>query len=116
MKTKKKLYCVTLDWDRGDNEQGDFCEKVWANDVDAAIKELATRMADLSEDLTRKERKVAIDNWIANAGPYAAEDVACSIKNDIHDLLAGPSGTLSKEAERAKRVIFDLLALYGGVE
>lgn len=117
MKIKLKLFRVTLPWETNDSEQGDFCENVWAKNGDAAIRELATRMADTCDtDMSRKERKDMIDNLIAGAQPYAAEDVVCNLKGDIHDLLAGPSGTLSKEEEHVKCVIFDLLNLYGGVE
>lgn len=113
MKTKLKLYRVTLAWARNDAEQGDFCEMVWAKDDDAAVKELAGRMAD-SQDLTGRARKEAIDQWIADAG-YAADDVSLSIKHDVSALLAGPGGAPSKQAVHAQRVIEDLLALYAGI-
>lgn len=109
MKTKKKLFKVTLDWNDDAEDFSTYTGTRWAKDQAAAIRSVAAEMAnDLECD--GKERREYIAGRAAGA---VVDDVACSVKSDIHDLLAGPGGTLTVEAKRAKRVIFDLLAAYG---
>lgn len=113
MKTKKKLYRVTLPWDGGD-DAGDYQDSVWAKDAETAIRYVASLMADSCAGvMTSKERKAFIKERIAEASGYAAEDVAEGVANDIGLLLAGPSGApLSKDAEAAKHTILHLLAVF----
>ncbi len=114
MKPKLKLYCVTIPWDANDHETGDYAAKFWATGTAAAVEMCATEMADSNtEKMTRKERKALIEAYIDGSYSYAAEDVACSVKSDLHDLLAGPKNEMSKEANHVYRVILDLLALHG---
>jgi hypothetical protein len=112
MKTKKKCYRVTLDWQRNDVEQGTYSDKVWAKDVATAVKIIASEMADALR-LTGKGRRERIDEWITSAGAFAVDDIAIDIKNDLYDLMAGEGGVMSTDTQRAYRVILDLLALHG---
>lgn len=110
MKTTKRLYRVTLNWENTD--EGDYCTKVWAKDHDAAVFATAVEMADEMKR-TGKGRKEFIDALVANASAHSTDDVLCCVRNDLHDLLAGPNDTMSKEATHVYRVILDLLALRG---
>lgn len=115
-----KLFRGTIPWARNDVEQGDFCENVWAENDQAAIAELASRMVDIEEDgllpdemRTEDERAERLQEFIDNAGPYAAEEIALNIKNDILALLAGPEGEMTEQADAAYDTICDLLDQYG---
>lgn len=113
MKTKLKLYRVTLDWD-SDPSEGTFTHKVWAKDAAAALKATANEMAD-AQSLAGKDRRDAIAIWSNVDINYAVEDIAIEVKDSVYALLIGPTNTgLSKEAEHARRVILDLLEIYGG--
>lgn len=112
MKTKKKLqlYRVTLPWDANDREEGDYCDTVWAKDEDAAVRSVATDMANASpEELSRKEYRAMIAEFIDGGGNYPVDPVYINVAIDIDRLLAGPSGQMSPEAQKAKDTIIFLL-------
>ena len=112
MKTKLTLYRVTLDWDRNDAEQGDYCSNVWAVDQQAAIKAIAGEMSD-GQLLKGKERRKAIAEW-STCGQGCAEDVLGMVRNHVRDLMGGPKNDgLSNMQMSAYGVIFDLLDLHG---
>lgn len=111
MKTKLRLFRVTLPWGLG---EGDYCESVWAKDDDEAIKKVATNMADGRDHETKAERRGFIEERIANAEPYAAEEVAVTIQDAVYNLLAGPKGgALDPKREAVRCTIINLLHLYG---
>lgn len=113
MKTKQRLYCVTLPWSAWEPEQGDFCETVWAKDAETAIKKLAARMVDNRYD-GRVSRAQLQRQYVDGAGPYAAEDVRIRIESDLLNLLAGPTGIMPSGAGVAYNCIKDLMKIYGG--
>ena len=65
-----ELFCVTLDWQPGDDEQGDYSVSVWAVDEDDAIRQVAEEMADSGEKSfeTEAERVAYIQCVIDGAG------------------------------------------------
>jgi hypothetical protein len=86
-----QLYVVTLDWP--DSGTGDFCESAWAENEYDAIRQVAERMEDLGSGLTdddEEERRQWIEDVIARAGPYAAEDALPRVLEDLTGLLRGP--------------------------
>jgi hypothetical protein len=107
-KPPKRLFRVTLDWLNDD--EGDYCTLLWADDDESAILGTAKEMANNDEtERTRKERKEFIDELVANAGPYAAEDVANGLSSVLIELLAGPRHKLSKKAEATYNEVVRLL-------
>lgn len=85
-----ELFNVTLDWEQGDDEQGDYATATWALDEDDAIRQVAEEMADSGEvhHETDADRTAYIQRVIAGAGPYAAERVIDTIRSDLGNLLA----------------------------
>lgn len=114
-KSALKLYLVTLDWNGNNDEEGDYCDKVWAKNADQAIKKLATDMAwhDDSGCETAKERKQFIADTVASAGPYAASLVASTVLSNCQDLMAGPKNEMSAVAAADFATIAAILKKYG---
>ncbi|AZG12123.1 MULTISPECIES: hypothetical protein [Cupriavidus] len=117
-----ELFCVTLDWQPGDDEQGDYSVSVWAVDEDDAIRQVAEEMADSGEKSfeTEAERVAYIQCVIDGAGQYAAEHVKNRLLSDLDNLLrndrpealkaikaildgADPAGSTTPAADDAKR-------------
>lgn len=113
MKTAKHLFRVTLPWAYNDSEQGDYCVMVWAKDAAAAILATANMMASERTKDTPAQRKVAVNELVAGAGPYAAEDVAHVFSDALKELLAGPRGKPSKAAQTAHTEIVNILTKRG---
>lgn len=84
-----QLFNVTLDWEPGDDEQGDYATSVWAVDEDDAIRRVAEEMADSGEveHDTNEERAAYIERVIEGAGQYAAERVQDALIRDLGNFL-----------------------------
>lgn len=113
MKTPKRLFRVTLDWNSNDREEGDYCTTVWAKDADDAILATAILMTEDRTDDTRAERKAFINGLVDAAGPYAAVDVAAGLQDTLRELLAGPRNVMSKATGEAYTDIITLLVKQG---
>lgn len=87
---ERKLYNVTLDWEPGDDEQGDYATSVWALNEDEAIRLVAEEMADSSEveHENDADRAAYIERVIEGAGQFAAELVADAVDRDLANLLS----------------------------
>ncbi|CAE6795334.1 hypothetical protein R70006_05046 [Paraburkholderia domus] len=92
------LYNVTLDWEPGDEEQGDYATSAWARSEDEAIRRVAEEMANSNEVSfdTDEERAEYIERVINGAGPFAAELVKNAVTRDLGDLLADRPDALAK--------------------
>jgi hypothetical protein len=92
------LFNVTLDWEPGDNEQGDYATSVWAVDHDDAIRRVAEEMADSGEVQhdSSTERAEYIERVIRGAGQYAASLVEDTLSNDLENLLKDRPGVLAR--------------------
>lgn len=86
----RKLYNVTLDWEPGDDEQGDYGTSVWARNEDEAIRLVAEEMADSSEveHDDDADRAAYIERVIEGAGQFAAELVEDAVDRDLANLLS----------------------------
>jgi hypothetical protein len=115
MKKPQQLFLVTLDWNRYNQELGDYATTVWAADEKEAIRLVAEEMAEHEDSgcETDAERAEFVANRIAEAGQFAAELVGASLPNKIRELLAGPRSKMTKKAERHYERILALLAVYG---
>lgn len=110
-----RLFMVTLDWNSSNAEEGDYADKTWAPNVDAAIRNIAEEMADSGEvdHESEDERTKFIEALIAGAGPYAAQEVSLGILSDVHELMTGGEDDLSPEAIADYKVIAAIMAKYG---
>jgi hypothetical protein len=115
MLNTKKLYRVTLAWERNDAEQGDYCTTVWAEDDEAAIRMVAEEMASENEDIydDESEKQAAIEQWIIDAPLYGAAEVSAGVIDSIKKLIAGPIGVLDVAANEDFDQIASILLRYG---
>ena len=104
----KRLYNVLLPWGLG---EGDYSTNVWAKDPDAAIKMAAEEMAGEKDFETEKERRDWVRGRVANAEPYACDDVEARVDANVRELLAGPRGD-RKDTAHVHEVIMNLLRMY----
>ncbi|WP_425952944.1 hypothetical protein [Ralstonia pseudosolanacearum] len=84
-----QLFNVTLDWEPGDEEQGDYATSVWAVDSDDAIRRVAEEMANSGEVCFDSDelRSEYIERVVNGAGQFAAELVKDSLDYDLGNLL-----------------------------
>lgn len=110
-----RLFCVILDWNPDNAEEGDYSDSVWAKDEDEAIALIAEEMADSGEEEfdTEAKRQEFIDGIIAGAGLYAATLVANDLPRSIEMLLAGPSSEMTPRAKKDYAKVMGILAKYG---
>ena len=107
-----KLYRVTLDWQQGDPEQGDYCTTVWATDDDEAIRLVAEEMADQLKHDSDKAHEMWVTDRIED-GNGAIEDVAAGLLDTIKTLMAGPGGIMNTPTYQGYEQIVAILAQYG---
>jgi hypothetical protein len=84
---KLDLFVVTIPWSGNNTEEGDYSDKVWATDEDAAILHLATEMADHPD-----------------AGEHANEEKRCIGRNlgqVRHRKPLGPGGGAGSSQDEA---------------
>jgi hypothetical protein len=110
-----RLFVVTLPWNPSDEEEGDYSNKTWAVDDDAAIRNIAEEMADSGEKHhdSDEERDQFVKTLVEAAGPYAAECVGDRLLTDVHDLLTGTDDTISHAAKADFDTIAAVLVNYG---
>ena len=109
------LFLVTLAWNSNGSEEGDYADKTWAPDADAAIRNIAEEMADsgqVSFD-DDAEREKFIEALIAGAGSYAAQEVSLRILPDVHEIMTGGEDDLSPEAIADYKAVAAIMAKYG---
>lgn len=84
-----ELFNVTLDWEPGDDEQGDYSTSVWAINSDDAIRRVAEEMADSGQlsHGSAQERGSYIESVVAGASQFAAELVKDTVSADLANLL-----------------------------
>lgn len=109
-----KLFVVTLEWNPNNSEEGEFSEKVWATDDDAAIAELAERMADDRDSgvYRLEDRPQFLEDIIAGARPHAVTCVADAVMDDISVLIAGPD-EMTEDARADLAIIKAIMHKYG---
>lgn len=93
-----KLFNVTLDWEPGDDEQGDYATSVRAINHDDAIRRVAEEMADSGEVVHNSDadRQQYIQRVIDGAGQYAAELVEDTLAYDLENLLKDRPDALAR--------------------
>ena len=112
---RNRLFCVTLDWNPSNSEEGDYQSNIWARDEEEAIRNIAEEMAD-SGDVTFEsdaDRTAFIKTLIDGAGPYSAVEVASGVLSDVHELMTAGADGLSPEAVADFKAVAAILAKYG---
>lgn len=104
------LHSVTLDWPR--EGEGDFRAFVWAGGLDEAVAKAAAAMADTSPNLSEQDRLALIDDIVGLADESACERVMDTVLFDITQLLAGPGGMLTEQAQTDLAAIEEILKRY----
>lgn len=112
-----RLFSVTLPWNPSNSEEGDYGDTVWAGSHDEAIRAIASDMADHHDsgvdEGDEKAKARYIDILIENAGQFAAEDLGAGLVNRVSEYMAGPSGTMTDEAQKDFETVKAILARYG---
>lgn len=108
-----QLFCVMSPWHNQDPEQGTFEEKVWAEDDEAAKRELAVCMAACADSgcKTDQERAGWVEDHLLNTGHLmVALPVIETVRSDLLDLLRGPT---EETNEAVKADLEAILAILG---
>lgn len=108
-----RLLSVMSPWHVRNAEQGTFEELVWATDDDDAKRALATRMAQCGDSAGDTDDEVA--QWVdahldSTAHLMVVRDVSESLLSEIRELVSGPDGCLSTQAQEDYRAITTTLA------
>jgi hypothetical protein len=109
---KLTLYSVTLPWNRNDPDEGDYCDSVWAGGRMEAVRLIAEQMADTKDESfnSDEDRQEFIENLVNYGGEcWRVED---RILNDIRNLLGGPTGTLTQNAENDLEKVAQIMAAH----
>lgn len=112
---RNRLFCVTLDWNPSNSEEGDYQSNTWAPTEEEAIRNIAEEMADSGQVTfdSEADRIEFIKALIDGAGPYSAAEVSSSLLSDVHELMTAGEDDLSPAAMEDFKAVAEILAKYG---
>lgn len=109
------LFSVTLPWHARDPEQGTYATSVWAADDGDAAMQVALEMADSTcvEASTEEEKREWATRLLeaADLSQVVVLRVEDTIRQDLRDLIAGPSGVFGAEEKERLDQVLELLGV-----